>query len=181
MSGSSSHIFRANPQWQDFWLLSNLLGVRAWATPSKYPPVAIDGFWRFIFLRSVFLFPVTLGDFIWALGGVALPTCECMLSHFSGVWLFATPWTVASQAPLSMGFSRPEKWSGCHFFLQGSSWARDRTLVSYICCTGRWFFTPAPPGKPIFFLYTWNKSLSKFGKVLSYPKSFSLWVWKSHL
>ena len=119
MSGSSSHIFRANPQWQDFWLLSNLLGVTAWATPSKYPPVAIDGFWRFIFLRSVFLFPVTLGDFIWALGGVALPTCECMLSHFNGVWLFATPWTVASQAPLSMGFSRPEKWSGCHFFLQG--------------------------------------------------------------
>ena len=31
------------------------------------------------------------------------------LSH---VWLFATPWTVAHQAPLSMGFSRQEYWSG---------------------------------------------------------------------
>ena len=29
-------------------------------------------------------------------------------SRFSHVWLFATPWTVAPQAPLSMGFSRPE-------------------------------------------------------------------------
>ena len=35
-----------------------------------------------------------------------------MLSHFSCVWLFVTPWTVACQAPLSMGFSRHEYWSG---------------------------------------------------------------------
>ena len=28
------------------------------------------------------------------------------------VWLSATPWTVARQAPLSMGFSRQEHWSG---------------------------------------------------------------------
>ena len=36
----------------------------------------------------------------------------CLLSHVSHVWLFATPWTVAHQAPLSMGFSRQEGWSG---------------------------------------------------------------------
>ena len=35
-----------------------------------------------------------------------------MLSHFSRVWLFAAPWTVARQAPLSMVFSRQEYWSG---------------------------------------------------------------------
>ena len=35
-----------------------------------------------------------------------------MLSHFSGVWLFATLCTVALQAPLSMGFSRQEYWTG---------------------------------------------------------------------
>ena len=35
-----------------------------------------------------------------------------MLSHFSGVRLFATLWTVHSQAPLSTGFSRQEYWSG---------------------------------------------------------------------
>ena len=36
----------------------------------------------------------------------------CVLSHFSRVRLFATLWTIASQAPLSMGFSRQEYWSG---------------------------------------------------------------------
>ena len=44
--------------------------------------------------------------------------CECaVLSH---VRLFVTLWTVACQAPLSMGFS-PGKTIGvgCHFFLQG--------------------------------------------------------------
>ena len=34
-----------------------------------------------------------------------------MLTHFSRVQLFATLWTVACQAPLSMGFSRQEYWS----------------------------------------------------------------------
>ena len=36
----------------------------------------------------------------------------CALSHFSPVWLFVTPWTVAHQASLTIGFSRPEYWSG---------------------------------------------------------------------
>ena len=36
---------------------------------------------------------------------------SCILIHFSCVWLFATLWTVALQAPLSMGFSRQEYWS----------------------------------------------------------------------
>jgi len=35
-----------------------------------------------------------------------------MLSHFSHVWLFVTPWIVACQVPLPMGFFRQEYWSG---------------------------------------------------------------------
>ena len=35
-----------------------------------------------------------------------------VLSCFSHVWLFATLWTVTFQAPLSIGFSRQEYWSG---------------------------------------------------------------------
>ena len=38
--------------------------------------------------------------------------CPCMLSC---VQLCATPWTEAHQAPLSMGFSRQEYWSGLPF------------------------------------------------------------------
>ena len=37
--------------------------------------------------------------------------CACLLSHFSCDQLFETLWTVACQAPLSMGFSRQEYWS----------------------------------------------------------------------
>ena len=35
-----------------------------------------------------------------------------MLSHFSHVQFFGILWTVACQAPLSLGFSRQEYWSG---------------------------------------------------------------------
>ena len=38
--------------------------------------------------------------------------CWGVLSHVGHVWLFVTPWTVARQAPLSLGFSRQEYWSG---------------------------------------------------------------------
>ena len=38
-----------------------------------------------------------------------------MLSCFSNVQLFVTPWTAARQAPLPMEFSRQEYWSGLLF------------------------------------------------------------------
>ena len=38
-----------------------------------------------------------------------------LLSHFSHVWLCATPQTASHQAPLSLGFSRQEHWSGLPF------------------------------------------------------------------
>ena len=41
--------------------------------------------------------------------------CVCVPSHFSCVQLFVSRWTVAHQAPQSMGFSRQEYWSGLPF------------------------------------------------------------------
>ena len=43
---------------------------------------------------------------------MALIYSVCVLSRFSRGRLFVIPWTVACQAPLSMGFSRQEYWSG---------------------------------------------------------------------
>ena len=40
---------------------------------------------------------------------------DVVLSPFSHVQLFVTPWSVARQAPLSMGFSRQEYWNGLPF------------------------------------------------------------------
>ena len=47
-------------------------------------------------------------------GASLIAPCVCVKS-LSRVQLFATPWTVTSQAPLSMGFSRQEYWSGLPF------------------------------------------------------------------
>ena len=55
-----------------------------------------------------------------------------MLGHFSGVWLFAIPWTVARQAPLRLGFSWQETGVGCHALLQGIFHTRDQTCDSYM-------------------------------------------------
>ena len=41
--------------------------------------------------------------------------CVCVCQSLSHVQLFATPWTVARQASMSMGFSRQEYWSGLPF------------------------------------------------------------------
>ena len=43
---------------------------------------------------------------------VMLHGCAMCAESLSRVRLFVTPWAIACQAPLSMGFSRPEHWSG---------------------------------------------------------------------
>ena len=48
------------------------------------------------------------------------------LSH---VWLFETLWTVAYQAPPSMGFSRQEYWSGLPLPSPGQIWAKQVAVV----------------------------------------------------
>ena len=53
-----------------------------------------------------------------------------LLSH---VWLLATPWTAAHQAPLSLGFSRQEHWSGLPFpspMHESEKWKWSRSVVS---------------------------------------------------
>ena len=64
-----------------------------------------------------------------------------MLSHFSYVQLFATPWTIIHKALLSMGFFRQEYW-------RGSSRSRDRTRISYFLYLQAGSLPLAPPGKP---------------------------------
>ena len=63
----------------------------------------------------------------------------CVLSHSSLVQLFVTLWTIAHQAPLSMGFSRQEYWSGLSCPPPGdlsNQGLNDRTQLSYVSCTG---------------------------------------------
>ena len=62
-----------------------------------------------------------------------------MLSHFSHVRLFVTPWTIACQTPLSKGFSRQEYWIGLPPGDQ-SSQPRNQTHFSCVSCIGRCFW-----------------------------------------
>ena len=59
----------------------------------------IDGFWHEWSVLKCILFPLIKSE----------------VKSLSHVWLFATPWTVAYQAPLSMGFCRQECWSRLPF------------------------------------------------------------------
>ena len=52
---------------------------------------------------------------VYVIGSVSVCVFMCMLSHFRCDQLFATPWTIALQTPLSMEFSRQEYWSGLPF------------------------------------------------------------------
>ena len=56
-----------------------------------------------------------------------------LLSHFSRVRLWATPWKAAHQPPTAMGFSRQEHWSGSPFpspMQESEKWKWSRLVVS---------------------------------------------------
>ena len=73
------------------------------------------------------------------------------LSH---VQLFATPWTIAWQAPLSMGFSRQEYWSGLPFPSPGDLPKPGIEPGSPALWADA--LSSEPPGKPLHF--SWEKN-----------------------
>ena len=75
--------------------------------------------------------------------------CMC---PFSRVQLFVASWAVALQAPLSMGFSRQEYWSGLPFPPLGDLPNPEIEPSSPASSGG--FFTTEPPGKPHIYPYT---------------------------
>ena len=62
----------------------------------------------------------------------------CVFSHFSRVQLFATLWTVAHPAPLSLGILqlRILDWVATPPS-RGSSLSRNQTSISFVSCIGR--------------------------------------------
>ena len=72
--------------------------------------------------------------------------CVFSLSH---IQLSVAPWTVASQAPLSMEISRQEYWSGLPFLTSvdlPNPGIEPMSLASPALAGG--FSTTEPPGKP---------------------------------
>ena len=80
---------------------------------------------------------------------IALPMR--VLSHYSHVQLFVTPWTVAHQAPLTMGFSRQEYWNGLPCPLPGhlpDPGIEPTSLTSSALAGTFFFFTTRATWKP---------------------------------
>ena len=80
---------------------------------------------------------------------ICVAVSHSVVSHTS-----ATPWTVAHQAPLTMGFSRQEYWSGLLCPPPGDiphPGIEPRSLMSPALAGG--FFTTEPPGKPVSITY----------------------------
>ena len=77
------------------------------------------------------------------------------MKSLSCVRLFATPWTVAHQAPPSMGFSRQEYWSGLPFSSPGNLPDPGIELRSPALQADA--LTSEPPGKPnVSTIITYN-------------------------
>ena len=76
-----------------------------------------------------------------------------------------TPWTVASQALLSMGFPQQEYWTGLPFPTPGDlpNPGTEPTSPASPALAGG-FFTTEPPGKPI--LQLWHQAIKSYKKLL---------------
>ena len=107
---------------------------------------------------------------------------DCILSSLNCVRLFVMLWTVASQAPLSMGFSRQECWSGLLFPSLGDlpdPGIKPMSRVPPALAGG--FFTTWPPGNPMTIL---RRKLSVEFFLISTLSptccySFNLYIFKS--
>ena len=75
------------------------------------------------------------------------------MKSLSRIRLFATPWTVAHQAPLSMGFSRQEYWSGLPFPSSGD--LPDPRIKLSSPALQADSLTSELPGKPIVCIYVY--------------------------
>ena len=117
---------------------------------------------------------------IWSLFPVSTPATitEVLYTSFCllfgrYVLLFATPWTVAHQAPLSMGFFRHKYWSGLPFSPAGDlQRLRNWTHASWIA---EGFFTPELSGRPYQYLIPYTKINWKwFIDLMAQPKIIKL-------
>ena len=81
-----------------------------------------------------------------------LQHCKCTLCMLSRSVVSDSTilWTIAHQAPPSMGFSKQKYWSGLPCQPPGDlSQPRDQTCISCLSCMAGRFFTAEPAGKPM--------------------------------
>ena len=123
-SKSNPHIF-----WEREWVTQLGSAVQSRSRQLRLGGRQGQGVWWFIWLSETSVSSLvkwgSQQDLPVSLSGGVKRDCSkhntCKSSLFCQVQVFATPWTVAHQAPLSMEFSRQESWTGLgnHSLLQG--------------------------------------------------------------
>ena len=124
--------------------------------------------------------PVSFSRMSWLSRPTALPHAVMFLELEQGgpaldhgsivvlvVWISATPWTVACQAPLCVGFPRQGYWNGLPFPSSGDLPNPEIKPISPASEGG--FFFAEPPGKP--------PQLHYFSELLRKPCLCLAWVW----
>ena len=85
---------------------------------------------------------------------VCVCVCVCMYSVAQSCQLFATPWIITCQAPLSMEFSRQEYQSGLPFATPGDlpQLGIEPASPVFPALANRFFIT-VPPAPPLIIIY----------------------------
>ena len=142
MKSYSSPVSSNGQEWSpsDVWGHGNLIRLASHLELNLGPRSSDSGL---LFFRNPQCLsdPFLLGS--WVTLGLM---CVRVLSHFGRVQFFVTPWTVTLQAPLSMGFSSQECWSGLPCPPPGDLSNPGIEPVSPALAGG--LFTTEPSGKP---------------------------------
>ena len=129
---------RASIHWEGCWLgpvtKFKLILLGAWQTDKLRDKELGQG------RATLFRKPANQED-----GRLVFQKPSYVLSYFSHVWPFATPWTTTHQAPLSMIFSRQEYWSGLPFPSPRDlpNPGMEPASLKSLALTGRFFTTSA--------------------------------------
>ena len=94
--------------------------------------VEFGGEWIHVYVwLNPFAVHLKLSQLALVLTGFSVAVCSAVSDSFG------SPWTVARQAPLSVGFPRQEYWWVAISFSREASRPRDQTHISCVSCTGR--------------------------------------------
>ena len=96
----------------------------------------------------------------------------CVRVELSRIQLFATPWSVAGQAPLSMEFSRQDTGVGGHFLLQGIFLTQGSNLGLLHC--RQILYKLSHQGSPTLRSQTQMRSVVTSGLMTSKESAFGI-------
>ena len=127
----------------------------------------------FIAERNFVIFPLTISPHAAEIFWYHLALRSCVYSVAKSCPTVWEPMTLAGQAPLSMGYSREEYWSGLPFPSPGDltdPGVETRSLASHAMASS--FFTTEPDGKPRLSVVLAVKNLGQRQqqKIFAFPK-----------